>query len=277
MDSPKNESLMKTQKEKTSDSFKSGEKPFDMQVEMFIQQQFGVFVPGLVFEYRPKETSKEFSGWDYEDLLDFFSQFGDIELLEVSGKLTIILFKTFIDAYSSKEFLENSENFKEAEKNNFLVRWYSQEDENHISDSMRQKLKRFSAYQQVEAVSSMLWKDSNRSWKDSNQSSAILNLNYYNNFNGLTNTPLEQNLNTNIAGQYNYYSSYSLTPKAREEFSTVVSTGVSSGLNPTYEEDMKLHSGEKFLQNGKYTCKFEIQIENDNEFQVARRLIGAKV
>jgi hypothetical protein len=30
-------------------------------------------------------------------------------------------------------------------------------------------------------------------------------------------------------------------------------------------------------QNGKYTCRFEIQIENDKEFQVARRLIGAKV
>jgi len=27
---------------------------------------------------------------------------------------------------------------------------------------------------------------------------------------------------------------------------------------------------------GKYTCRFEIQIENDKEFQVARRLIGAK-
>jgi len=28
--------------------------------------------------------------------------------------------------------------------------------------------------------------------------------------------------------------------------------------------------------NGKYTCRFEIQIENDKNFQVARRLIGAK-
>jgi hypothetical protein len=31
------------------------------------------------------------------------------------------------------------------------------------------------------------------------------------------------------------------------------------------------------MQNGKYTCRFEIQIENDKEFQVARRLIGSKV
>jgi len=29
-------------------------------------------------------------------------------------------------------------------------------------------------------------------------------------------------------------------------------------------------------ENIKYTCRFDIQIENDKEFQVARRLIGAK-
>jgi len=35
-------------------------------------------------------------------------------------------------------------------------------------------------------------------------------------------------------------------------------------------------SKDKYLSNGKYTCKFYVQIDNDNEFQVARRLIGAK-
>jgi hypothetical protein len=29
-------------------------------------------------------------------------------------------------------------------------------------------------------------------------------------------------------------------------------------------------------ENIKYTCRFDIQIDNDKEFQVARRLIGAK-
>jgi len=28
--------------------------------------------------------------------------------------------------------------------------------------------------------------------------------------------------------------------------------------------------------NSKFTCRFDIQIENDREFQVARKLIGAK-
>ncbi len=39
------------------------------------------------------------------------------------------------------------------------------------------------------------------------------------------------------------------------------------------EDDKKSN----IMQNGKYTCRFEIQIENDKDFQVARRLIGSKV
>lgn len=55
--------------------------------------------------------------------------------------------------------------------------------------------------------------------------------------------------------------------------------------SPNFEasmgEDKKLQGSSQFSaganMNGKYTCRFEIQIENDKEFQVARRLIGAKV
>jgi hypothetical protein len=49
----------------------------------------------------------------------------------------------------------------------------------------------------------------------------------------------------------------------------------SSNNNMEEKEDRK--SNGLGAQNGKYTCRFEIQIENDKEFQVARRLIGAKV
>ena len=107
--------------------------------------------------------------------------------------------------------------------------------------------------------------------------------NYYNSFN-----PSSQSeyLGTNFNGQYNYYASMSLNPKAREEFNSVLNSGAQSqgsssyhgGNYYQYDEDSKSHGhSDKFLVNGKYTCKFEIQIDNDNEFQVARRLIGAKV
>ena len=51
------------------------------QIESLIQQQFRIFVPALVFEYRPTKSSGtvEFSGWDYNDLCEFFSSFGEIE------------------------------------------------------------------------------------------------------------------------------------------------------------------------------------------------------
>jgi len=34
-------------------------------------------------------------------------------------------------------------------------------------------------------------------------------------------------------------------------------------------------NSEKYMVNGKYTCRFDIQIENDNQFQVARKIIGS--
>jgi hypothetical protein len=44
--------------------------------------------------------------------------------------------------------------------------------------------------------------------------------------------------------------------------------------NETNEEDKGNNTG---ISSGKYTCRFEMQIDNDKEFQVARRLIGSKV
>jgi len=48
--------------------------------------------------------------------------------------------------------------------------------------------------------------------------------------------------------------------------------------NPKVAESKipKTDTSKDRTSNGKYTCRFEIQIENDKEFQVARRLIGPK-
>ena len=74
------------------------------------------------------------------------------------------------------------------------------------------------------------------------------------NVNGLNNIQLN-NLN-----QINGNNSFNNFPKQ-------------NGTNYNEVDERKSHQ----MQNGKYTCRFEIQIENDKEFQVARRLIGAKV
>jgi hypothetical protein len=234
------------------------------QIEYLIQQQFQVFSPALVFEYKP--TNKEFGGWDYDDLYEFFSHFGEIDTLEINARVALILFKTFMDAYTTREFLMNTENFKEQEKNNFNVRWYTNEDEVHLTDIMRMKMKKNTPSSVIENV----MKNGNSRMDNS----------YYGFYN--FNVPNENNL-ANFNGQYNYYSQWNMNPSAKNEFSNVLSTSstsqnfkTSSSYYDGYEDSQSINS-EKCLVNGKYTCRFNIQIENDNEFQVARRLIGAKV
>ena len=107
-----------------------------------------------------------------------------------------------------------------------------------------------------------------------------INLNYYNNFNGYNgvnnNSSSGEYYNSNINDQYNYYASMTLTPKGREEFNGVMNKSQQQITSNYYQDENK--NQDKSFQNGcKLTCKFDIQIENDNEFQVARRLIGAKV
>lgn len=81
--------------------------------------------------------------------------------------------------------------------------------------------------------------------------------------------------------QYNYYATWCLSPSARMEFNTILNNQPIYNVNYNkygYDGDESYNKGlDKNLFKGKYTCKFEIQIENDNEFQIARRLIGSKV
>jgi hypothetical protein len=130
--------------------FKENEKIFlvNNQVECLIQHQYSIFVPAIVLKYKLENTNepkeKEFYGWDYNDLLDFIKNFGEIENLEISSNVAIVLFKTFMDAYTSKEYLQNSNNFKDSEKNNFHVDWYRREDEVYISEIFKEKIRRVS-------------------------------------------------------------------------------------------------------------------------------------
>jgi hypothetical protein len=248
------------------------------QIESLIQKQYNVFVPALVFEYRPTHNIREFCGWDFEDLTDFFSHFGEIELLEIYGKLSIVVFKTFLDAYSCKEFLQNTSNFKDSEKDNFIIRWFSQDDEGLSSEIMRNKLRKHKPYQVLE-------KDSPQNkWNNNPGYNNQINYgNYYNNYNNTNSKIANELFPIDFNNQYKFYSSMSLSPIANGELSSILNS--SNNQNSYwfnlanyqgFDEDIK-SSNDKCLLNGKYTCKFEIQIENDNEFQVARRLIGAKV
>jgi len=269
------------------------------QVECLIQHQFSIFVPAIVLKYKvenktnnKREKEKDFYGWDYNDLFEFFSNFGEIENLEIASNIAIILFKTFVDAYTSKEFLQNA-SFKESEKNNFFIDWYKREDEIYISEIFKEKIKKVSPAQILDTIQENL-NNSASNINNSKESNEISNsktnpnnkLNYImSNNNNLTNNTNPSNsieqIASNFNAQYNYFATWCLSPTARNEFNSILNNQPIYNINYNkygYDFDEgKSFTYEKNSFNGKYTCKFEIQIENDNEFQVARRLIGAKV
>ena len=246
------------------------------QVECLIQHQYSIFVPAIVLKYKIENKitkEKDFYGWDYDDLFEFFSGFGDIENLEISSNVAIILFKTFVDAYTTKEFLQNSSNFKDNDKNNFNIDWYKREDESYISEMFKEKIKRVTPSKILDNIQINTNKNST-------------NFNYEENLN-ITNNKKNDYINnneliaSNFNAQHNYFATWCLSPIARNEFNTILNNQPIYNINYNkygYDfDESKNYSSDKNLFNGKYTCKFEIQIENDNEFQVARRLIGAKV
>lgn len=269
-------------------------------VECLIQHQFSIFVPAIVLKYKveskannKKEKEKDFHGWDYNDLFEFFSNFGEIESLEIASNIAIILFKTFVDAYTSKEFLQNAQ-FKESEKNNFCLDWYRKEDEIFISEILKEKIKKVSPAQILETIQKNSANSSSSAIKEANEkANSYANVNVNGNFNSVLTNYNQANANStlnvgsseliasNFNAQYNYFATWSLSPNARNEFSSILNNQPIYNINYNkygYDfDESKNFSYDKNLFNGKYTCKFEIQIENDNEFQVARRLIGAKV
>jgi hypothetical protein len=233
------------------------------QIEGLIQNQFKITAPALMFEYKPptNDYNPDFTGWDHDDLVEFFSHFGTVESLQVFGKTAIILFNSFIDAYTSREFLLNSSNFKESEKENFKVRWFTPQDEDFVAEPIRSKLKRYFITTQNEKInmSNKLSQSGSNGYYDfyskgnptSNTQSSSSSFYSYNDSGSSFNNSSGNNFKSSLNNQNALYKGY---------------------INENTED-----SSSDTLQNGKYTCKFEIQIENDNEFQVARRLIGAKV
>ena len=94
---------------------------------------------------------------------------------------------------------------------------------------------------------------------------------------------------TDSISQIEYYSIFSLTPKALKEFNEMVIINQNRGIqnlessNIQNGKDINMinlsqsnTTNEKGSSNIKYICKFYLQIEGDKEFQIIKRIIGAK-
>jgi hypothetical protein len=259
------------------------------QIELFLQRQYQVYVPAVVFEYVAEPKTKDFVGWDYDDLFDFFSHFGEIETLEIYGKLSVILFKSFFDANTAREFLQNGSNFKESEKNNFCARWYKMEDESIISEPMRDRLNKFAQTNGM-CMNGMNMMNAKKGPINSMNYPQYEMYNpysmgqpYYGNMPG---SYMQNGMNGMMHGG-NMYMGQQMTASPgqfQSNHNSVQRKSSSNSGNSNIENsntfnmgyDDKKQQSSNVTSSGKYTCRFEIQIENDKEFQVARRLIGAK-
>lgn len=224
--------------------------------------------------------------------------------MEINGKLCFVLFKSFFDANTAREFLQNSSNFKETEKNNFTAKWYKTEEEKDFTDSFKNKIGQIiqkynensmKNFQNLNILNQPPQNNYNfypQNWPNQvpnqinmmNQPNNIMMNDQQMGFNNNNLNNQMKNNNNKTGNNSNYVSQYnglngnmmgSGNLGNNPNFGNVnLPNGRKNSTNSNADnEDKKTQQ----QQNGKFTCRFELQIENDKEFQVARRLIGSKV
>lgn len=211
-----------------------------------------------------------------------------------------MLFKSFFDANTSREFLLNSSNFKDSQKNNFNCKWYK-EDDKEISENFHLKISKLTQkyfennMKNLANLSIMHNNSNNFQYYPQNWGNQINSINQMNNMgknNNMINDPqigynmnTGNNLNMNIKnknnvpqfnniGNNNLLNNLNINNQNNFNNLNLLNQRKNSTNSNAAENDDRKNQQQ---QNGKFTCRFELQIENDKEFQVARRLIGAKV
>mmetsp|Transcript_11524 Transcript_11524/g.11849 ORF Transcript_11524/g.11849 Transcript_11524/m.11849 type:complete len:379 (-) Transcript_11524:158-1294(-) len=251
-----------TDSNKEQERFNPLEHNANIQQELWIQKQFNCFIPGILFQV----NSESFPGWDLDDLEMFFKEIGEIQLIQTSQNKTAIIYYRFYDALVAIEFFRNPQNFKEEiNKDTFSINWIELNSELSKSFSEEVNSKVFYIYEGVHSFyKDYFIKSSNgfngmptfSSPMQSMQSMQQQQMNYM----GNQGNQYWQGYNQNMQSQnMNYSGNY----KDYKEGSGYSKGGYKNG----YDEEAK---------SGKYTCRFEILLDNDKEFQIARKLIGAK-
>ena len=273
-------------------------------IEIFIQQTENIFIPAIIFEY----LSKENINFDGNDLIEFYEQFGDIEDFQLKGKISIVLFTTFFSVNTCKEFLENKNNFKDNINADFKVRWFDyQNDFEYLSEERKEKYKNIMMKNILELKKKSLiyFKDQNNNFPNNinqnnsiNNSNIILNNNIQSNIINMNQNPFiipQENL-MNMNMEFNMINQNNLNFQFQKIYlNNLINTGMElynnknqiinnnnnnknyiNNINKSPSKNQKKKSKEEKSISNKYTCKYEILISNDKEFQISRRLIGKK-
>ena len=108
---------------------------------------------------------------------------------------------------------------------------------------------------------------------NNNNLNSNMNMNNLNN----NNNKNKSGNNSNVSGNIPQYNGINGNIGGNtQNFNVTLANGRKNSSNSIADDDRK-NQQQQHQQNGKFTCRFELQIENDKDFQVARRLIGAKV
>ena len=237
------------------------------EINQYIQKKFNIIVPGIYLEYK-EDNQKKISTLDYEDLYNFLSNFGKIKYLEIAKNIALVIYNSFKDAYSFI-FYSNNNPLK-----NIIIRWYKQEDQTIIKEILKKKIKKLTFGEIVDNINNSMLHNYNVNNKIDNIIKNYAKPNLH-----LKDNDIE-NVSSNSIGQYSYYSHFSLSPQSIKELNKLIIQNskreIFDNLNNYKYHNYFENNNEKGVTNAKYICKFFIQIEKDNDFQVVKRLIGSK-
>ena len=269
----------KVEKKENKEEFKKEDDKSDLNeqnksLEIYLKNKTGKISPTIYIEYPKKNDTSPLSKLDFENLKTFLTKFGKITFIEIYRLIALVQYETFLSAYSCIKYFEKiNENKEEI----IICRWFEEKDEDIINNDINTRIRKLKPYEIVENI--------NKSMK-----------NYYlkkkekiSNFSDMQEDEennIKENILTNSISQLEYYSLFSLTPKAQKEFNDMVLLNKNRGFqnlessNLQNNKDLTMNNlsqvNEKSNTNIKYICKFYLQIEGDREFQIVKRIIGAK-
>jgi len=269
---PKKEEIKKEDKKETVIPKDQNES-----IEMYLKKKTGKISPTIYLEYPKSNDTSPLSKLDSDNLKTFLSKFGKITFIEIYRLIALIQYEKFLSAYSCIKYFEKI-NATKQEK--IVCRWFEEKDEEIITSDIITKIRKLKPYEIVENINkSMKYYYLKKKEKLSNFSDMQED----------EENSIKENILTDSISQLEYYSIFALTPKAQKEFNEMVMLNKNRGIqnlessnNPNNKDANLLNISqinsinEKSNTNIKYICKFYLQIEGDREFQIVKRIIGAK-
>ena len=267
---------MEEEKEKEKEEHKNDLNDEKESMELYLKKKLEKISPTIYIEYPKSEDISPLSKLDSENIKSFLEKFGKITFIEIYHLIALIQFETFLSAYSCIKYFEKI-NINKKEK--VICRWFEEKDEEIITNDIISRIRKLKPYEIVENINKSM-KNYYLRKKEKNSNFSYIQEDEENN--------IKENILTDGITQMEYYSIFSLTPKAQKEFNEMVILNTNRGFqnlelsNIQNNKDINVNSSqvntinEKGNTNIKYICKFYLQIEADREFQIVKRIIGAK-